>query len=116
MMIWGLRASGLRWSSAPTDWLINLSRFKPAYINKSHWLADIHVMPAKRGESGYIVGEDDDDKDPAAVEAKNVDVASRQNESNDTSCAIPQDDEEDDGDDAEGGTGQSMTKAQVTMV
>ena len=68
-------------------------------------------------ESGYIVGEDDDDKDPAAVEAKNVDVASRQNESNDTSCAIPQDDEDDDdGDDAEGGTGQSTTKAQVTMV
>jgi AAA family ATP:ADP antiporter len=50
----------------------------------------------KYTSSGYVVGEDDD-ADPATSEAKNVEMASNQNEVEDTSCAIP--DDEDDGED-----------------
>ena len=59
--------------------------------------------------SGYIVG-DNDDLDPANLEAKNVNQAWHQNEAEDTSCAFPQDDEEDEGET------DSPGKPEVTMV
>jgi AAA family ATP:ADP antiporter len=73
----------------------------------------------KYTSSGYVVGEDDD-ADPAASEAKNVEMASNQNEVEDTSCAIP--DDEDDGEDQDEEEPDSdndshfAKKPEVTMV
>uniref|UniRef100_A0A7S3KZI7 ADP,ATP carrier protein n=1 Tax=Amphora coffeiformis TaxID=265554 RepID=A0A7S3KZI7_9STRA len=63
--------------------------------------------------SGYIVG-DNDDLDPANLEAKNVNQASQQNESEDTSCAIPQDDNDEEEEEEE--EADSPKKPEVTMV
>lgn len=60
-------------------------------------------------ESGYVVG-DEDSNNP---EAKNIQMAVEQNLSDDTSCAIPED--EDDVDN-ECGDSQAAKTAQITMV
>jgi AAA family ATP:ADP antiporter len=68
--------------------------------------------------SGYVVGEDDD-ADPVASEWKNVEMASNQNEVEDTSCAIPDDDDEE-GDEEENPDSDEDShfakKPEVTMV
>jgi AAA family ATP:ADP antiporter len=71
-------------------------------------------------ESGYIVGEDNN------PETKNINMAIKQNENDDTSCALNEDEEEDDDDDddddgeEEGGkvdkTFAKKPKAEITMV
>ena len=57
-------------------------------------------------ESGYIVGEEDD------PESDNIQMAIQQNDSDDTSCAIPQDEDEDE-DDPEGAEGDEEAEDDV---
>jgi AAA family ATP:ADP antiporter len=72
--------------------------------------------------TGYIVGGDENDDDPnkEVVEEKNLEMASNQNESEDTSCAIYDDDElgpEEEGQSESGSQDEDdPKKAQVTMV
>jgi AAA family ATP:ADP antiporter len=77
-------------------------------------------------ESGYIVGEEEDDRKAVSTEEDNVQMASLQNEQQDTSCALYEEDDEigpeDEGQGEEGvrdilETAKQPTKtAEVTMV